>query len=286
MQTTGTYRITARVYANGRTLPSTRTGIDRADIPTGTLVQVVGWRDTWAAVRHENGVIWFPKWVVRGIAYPHEDSGDIPSSLEIIQTQGDYAAVADPLGILWVWGGLLEFVDDTPPPLPIEHEDDGRFRFKAWPTEYKRITQAYNNNPDYYSQFGPKGRKLTGHEGADIRATHGSKVFAVADGTVAHVGDDRANAKNGGHNYGVRVYIEHEATDGVFTTVYAHLDSREVNKGDVVTAGQQIGTADNTGNSFGDHLHLTLKKAGATASGETAQPYDIIDPTPYLERLL
>ena len=38
-----------------------------------------------------------------------------------------------------------------------------------------------------------------------------------------------------------------------------------------------------TGNSTGPHLHLTLKKEGATECGETDYPYDIIDPTPFLE---
>jgi len=36
-----------------------------------------------------------------------------------------------------------------------------------------------------------------------------------------------------------------------------------VRVGQTVKAGQRIGLADNTGNSFGDHLHLTLKKIGA-----------------------
>jgi hypothetical protein len=64
-------------------------------------------------------------------------------------------------------------------------------------------------------------------------------------------------------------------------------------KGDAVTAGALIGLADNTGNSRGDHLHLTLKKTGATARGETVfidargqrmvYPRDILNPRPFLD---
>ena len=47
-------------------------------------------------------------------------------------------------------------------------------------------------------------------------------------------------------------------------------------------AGQVIGLADSTGASVGSHLHLTLKRDGATDRGETDYPKDILDPTPFL----
>jgi len=49
-----------------------------------------------------------------------------------------------------------------------------------------------------------------------------------------------------------------------------------------VKAGQVIGLADTTGASVGSHLHLTLKRDGATERGETDYPKDILDPTPFL----
>jgi hypothetical protein len=55
-----------------------------------------------------------------------------------------------------------------------------------------------------------------------------------------------------------------------------------VRTGQQVEARDVIGLADSTGNSTGHHLHLTLKKDGATAAGETTYPGDIIDPTPFL----
>jgi uncharacterized protein YgiM (DUF1202 family) len=53
-----------------------------------------------------------------------------------------------------------------------------------------------------------------------------------------------------------------------------------VKAGQKVSAGHLIGLADNTGNSFGSHLHLTLKIDGAQTPG---YPKEIVDPLPYLQ---
>jgi hypothetical protein len=56
-----------------------------------------------------------------------------------------------------------------------------------------------------------------------------------------------------------------------------------VQEGMPVAAGHLLGLADNTGNSFGAHLHLTLKKKDAHYQN---WPYNIIDPTSYLLPLM
>lgn len=139
----------------------------------------------------------------------------------------------------------------------------------AWPTEYPKITQPFGANPDIYRRW-----NLPGHEGVDIRAPDGARIFACAAGTVFQVHDGRDN-----HPYGIHVRIQH--ADG-YQTIYAHLREALVPVNEVVKAGQVIGLADSTGNSSGSHLHLTLKKAGATAAGQTNYRSDIIDPTPFL----
>jgi len=141
-----------------------------------------------------------------------------------------------------------------------------------WPTEFPKITQAFGINPQIYRRFG-----LPGHEGIDFRAPHGTKIFACADGTVSRV-DVYAGDPNK-QPYGNNVRIQHE---GGYQTTYAHFLETHVKVGDVVKAGQVLGLSDSTGNSSGAHLHLTLKKAGATDAGLTNYPYDIIDPTPFL----
>ncbi len=137
-----------------------------------------------------------------------------------------------------------------------------------WPTDYAVITQAFGAHPEIYSQWG-----LPGHEGVDFRAPTGTPIYAAADGVVYLADRDPAGA------YGKQIRLRHR--DG-YKTVYAHLHEVLVKEGDFIKAGQIIGKADNTGNSYGSHLHLTLKKEGATERGETNYPHDIIDPTPFL----
>ena len=144
------------------------------------------------------------------------------------------------------------------------------FKFQKWPTEFQVITQFFGVNPQNYSQFG-----LPGHEGVDMRAPTGSKIFCVAPGKVYDVHINPTD-----HNYGVHVRVAHE--EG-YKTTYAHLQKPLVTVGEQVDAGAILGIADSTGNSFGAHLHLTLKKDGAQYLN---YPSNIIDPTPFLLPLL
>jgi murein DD-endopeptidase MepM/ murein hydrolase activator NlpD len=144
------------------------------------------------------------------------------------------------------------------------------FRFEAWPTEFRSINQYFGANPQNYAQFG-----LPGHEGIDVMAPSGSRIFAVAPGTVGMVRTDP-----NGHNYGTHVRVDH--ADG-WQTIYAHLQQALVTPGQQVRAGDVLGLADNTGNSFGSHLHLTLKKRNETYRN---WPHNIFDPTPYLLPLM
>ncbi len=149
----------------------------------------------------------------------------------------------------------------------LQYPQDRLYLF--WPTDYPTVLQHFGVNAEIYSQYG-----LPGHEGIDIRAPHQTNVYACAPGEVYRV--DKVGTQ---HNYGKHVRIQHA---GGYRTVYAHLDRVLVEAGDQVTAKQVIGRADSTGNSTGTHLHLSLKKDGATAAGETQYPGDMIDPTPYL----
>ncbi len=144
-----------------------------------------------------------------------------------------------------------------------------------WPTDYPKIVQPFGVNPDIYRRYG-----LPGHEGLDIRAPMNSNVYAAADGTVFQVNAEGKLSNGQMHAYGIHVRIQHG--DG-YQTIYAHLMKAIVSEGQQVKAGDLIGLADSTGNSTGSHLHLTLKKQGATAAGLTNYPNDIIDPTPYLQ---
>ena len=100
----------------------------------------------------------------------------------------------------------------------------------------------------------------------------GEPVVAVADGTVI----DADWGSSGWANYGQRVYLEHEPGDGhSYTSMYAHLHSIDVSKGQRVSAGQRLGTLGQSCNgelscdSFSTpHLHFALHRdSGFGGSG-------------------
>ena len=141
-----------------------------------------------------------------------------------------------------------------------------------WPTDYPVVLQAFGANPDLYRRWG-----YPGHEGLDIRAPQGANVYACADGKVASV--DAYHGDAGLQPYGNCIQIQHQ---GGYLTLYAHLQDMFVDVGATVRSGQVIAAAGATGNTSGGYLHLSLKKAGATAAGLTDFPGDYIDPQPAL----
>ena len=143
--------------------------------------------------------------------------------------------------------------------------------YLVWPTDYSVITQKYAANPQIYSRFG-----MPGHEGVDIRALTNTNVYCCADGVVYRVHNDPDPRV---HAYGKHVRVRHK--DG-YKTVYGHLARPLVREGQELKAGELLGKANSTGASTGSHLHLTLKRDGATDRGETNFPKDIIDPSPFL----
>jgi murein DD-endopeptidase MepM/ murein hydrolase activator NlpD len=62
-----------------------------------------------------------------------------------------------------------------------------------------------------------------------------------------------------GNAAGNYVSIDHQ--DG-FRSIYMHLNSRSVSVGQIVSAGQTIGTTGSTGVSTGDHLHFGISLNG------------------------
>lgn len=163
---------------------------------------------------------------------------------------------------------------EIPPP---EEETMADKFILYWPTQYMSINQAFGTRPEYYGNLG--------HEGLDIAASLNSIISSCAVGVVKQVYLMNVSGYNA---YGNHIRIEHTVTENdktvVYETTYAHLIAVQVKVGDVVKAGQQIGLAGSTGNSTGPHLHLNLKRKGASAAGLTKRPDDLIDPTPYLVR--
>lgn len=109
------------------------------------------------------------------------------------------------------------------------------------------------------SRYGP--RRGRAHQGLDISLKMGDPIYATFDGKVRF-------SKAAG-NYGNLVIIRH---NNGLETYYAHLSQRDVEVGDWVVAGQQIGLGGSTGRSTGPHLHYEVRY-----KGQSFDPERIID---------
>lgn len=119
-------------------------------------------------------------------------------------------------------------------------------------TEYG-IRRYYNGvfAEDYY------------HRGVDYAGGYGSAVIAPAGGIVRLIGRESQGFRVHGNTIG----IDHG--QGV-VSIFLHLSRIDVQEGDVVTAGQQIGAVGSTGASTGPHLHWGLYVYGVA-----------VDPVPW-----
>ena len=113
------------------------------------------------------------------------------------------------------------------------------------PCSYTSITSPFGN------RVSPTTGASTYHQGVDLDTGTGWPVWAARSGVVIFSGWGNAAG-----NY---VSIDHQ--DG-FRSIYMHLNSRSVSVGQIVSAGQTIGTTGSTGVSTGDHLHFGISYNG------------------------
>ena len=109
----------------------------------------------------------------------------------------------------------------------------------TWPVQGEIITE-----------FGPSQRGVH-NDGVNIAASEGASVGAAAKGRVAFVG---TNIKS----FGKLVLVKH---DGGIITAYAHLGDISDKEGDIVTAGQSIGTIGRSGRVDSPQLHFEIRKS-------------------------
>ncbi|MGG3854991.1 peptidoglycan DD-metalloendopeptidase family protein [Caldifermentibacillus hisashii] len=110
------------------------------------------------------------------------------------------------------------------------------------------------------SNFGYRWGSM--HYGTDFGVSTGTPVYAAASGVVSN--------SYYSTSYGNVIFITHSINGQIFETVYAHLSSRGVSVGDVVSQGQYIGASGNTGQSTGPHLHLELHRGRWNGSKSNA----------------
>jgi endonuclease/exonuclease/phosphatase family metal-dependent hydrolase len=118
-------------------------------------------------------------------------------------------------------------------------------------------------NQNNYGQHG--GAWSSFHTGNDYSVACGTPVLAATSGTIQF---DSSQASWAGPNF---VQIS-TGRPGTLATWYAHMQTRTVSAGQTVTAGQQIGTVGNLGNSRGCHLHFEVYPKGGRIYDDPIDP--------------
>ena len=145
-------------------------------------------------------------------------------------------------------------------------------------SEYQSgVQEAINPVPTGWApgedgDFGPRNAPTDGastwHKAYDIPANGGDPVVSIMDGTVTSV--NKSDEWGGG--YGISVRIDHG--NGI-ETEYHHMQvgsADNINVGDKVSQGQQIGKVGSTGTSTGNHLDFQVWKDGQIVDPLTIIP--------------
>lgn len=111
------------------------------------------------------------------------------------------------------------------------------------------ISQYFGNTP--FSTANPQVYNSGGHPGVDIAAPIGTPIKAALSGVVLATGN--TDLVRGCYSYGKWVMLLH--SNGI-NTLYAHLSTIDVSKGQTVGTGQTIGLSGMTGYATGPHLHF------------------------------
>ena len=120
-----------------------------------------------------------------------------------------------------------------------------RKQFLRSPLEFSRISSGYSG-----ARFHPLLREWRAHKGIDYAAPTGTRVRAIADGTVDFAG------RQGG--YGNLIVLRHQSQ---YTTWYGHLSgfAKALRSGGRVHQGEVIGYVGATGLATGPHLHYEFR---------------------------
>ncbi len=123
------------------------------------------------------------------------------------------------------------------------------------PVENGKVTGIFGSNRIL------NGIPVSPHNGLDIAAPVGTEIKAMSTGTVALTGDYFYNGKF--------VLIDHGFG---LSSIYIHMSTICVEKGDYVICGDKIGEVGSTGRSTGNHLHW-----GISWNGKRIDPELILD---------
>mgnify|MGYP006323820315 FL=1 len=113
------------------------------------------------------------------------------------------------------------------------------------PIEFARLSSSFGMRKH------PVLGRMRAHKGVDYAARSGTPIMAAGDGRVEYAG-----WKNG---YGKTVIINHGQGR---STLYGHMSSINIKRGQSVSQGSTIGRVGSTGLATGPHLHYEFRVGG------------------------
>lgn len=119
------------------------------------------------------------------------------------------------------------------------------------PKAKSKITSPYG------MRLHPTLKRNIKHNGVDFGSGRNTEVFAAANGKVVLAEFNRS--------FGNYIIVEHK--DGT-SSLYAHLETINVSKGNTVKKGDLIGYTGSTGRSSGAHLHYEVRVSGIPVNPE------------------
>lgn len=125
------------------------------------------------------------------------------------------------------------------------------------PRDMHKVTGDYWKKRIYaaYKKKGKKKVKVKGHvsyhRGLDLKGDAGAPVYSMAHGKIVIAMKMFYEGNMVAVDHGNQVF-----------TYYMHMDSMAVKVGDIVKAGDVIGSVGSTGTSTGPHLHVALSIRG------------------------
>ncbi len=179
-------------------------------------------------------------------AVPHsmiQRINGLESSADLIPGQVIYIPVSEKAQMSPDLRGRSKLVNGVLPESTGKESDDENLGKGERATLYTELRQLqWPMEGRLSSGFGPRSGRS--HEGIDIMAPRGRKIFAAHGGTVEYAGWKRG--------YGWTVILKQKN----YKTLYAHCSKLFVKKGQSVKRGQEIAQVGASGNAEGTHLHF------------------------------
>jgi murein DD-endopeptidase MepM/ murein hydrolase activator NlpD len=168
---------------------------------------------------------------------------------------------------------VIDPLGDRPDIVPPTAAPPASLTGYRWPLQHARITQAFG--PAAGGSFVVAGQRF--HDGIDIASFCGAHIVAAHEGTVIAAGR-RTDAALGWignltayharldqrHLWGTLALIVVIEDGNGYRSIYAHFHRIVVKVGQVVRAGELLGTEGSTGHASGCHLHYGLFSPEAT----------------------